>query len=131
MADVVYAFGGLEKLPPNITSFAPIITKTVVNFINTPVTTAIIPTITAIITTTIVKNCSDVSISCEQESAPRAKASSRSFFARPFDGLAIWDVVLLVGCGGIILIWMIVATFNDCRRYLESKRSKEKDRQSV
>ncbi|TGO34616.1 hypothetical protein BHYA_0189g00030 [Botrytis hyacinthi] len=116
MADTTYAFGGLEKLPSNITSYAPIITRTVVSFITTPDTTAIIPTITPTITaiittTTIVKNCSDVSISCEGESISQTEKSDRAFSARLLDGWAIPVIVLLAGLGGMILLWMIVASF--------------------
>ncbi|TGO45985.1 hypothetical protein BCON_0352g00030 [Botryotinia convoluta] len=102
MADLIYAFGALEKLPSNITSIAPIITRTIIKPITTAITTAITPTITTIITTTIVKNCSDVSISCERKSTPQTKESDRALFARPLDGLAIWVIVLLTGLGGVI-----------------------------
>ncbi|TGO07384.1 hypothetical protein BTUL_0284g00040 [Botrytis tulipae] len=125
MADTTYAFGALERLPSNATSYALIITRTVVSFITTPDTTVIIPTITptitAIITTTIVKNCSDVSISCEGESAPQAEESNRAFFARLLDGWAIPVIILLAGLGGMFLLCMIVATIIDCRRHLKSK----------
>ncbi|TGO90271.1 hypothetical protein BPOR_0071g00030 [Botrytis porri] len=132
MAEITYAFGGLEKLPPNMTtSYAPIITRTVISFVTAPVVPTITPTITAIITTTIVKNCSDVSVSCERDSTPQTTESSRAFFAQPLDGFAIPVIFLLVGIGGVVLVWMFASIINGCRRYLESKRSKRRNRESI